>query len=86
MRETTSSDSISGRPQKSGKFGLLIVVIAVAHVVLFFAPNLYLPFDLNDLFLLAYGLVTADSALVAFFGITLLRRALFSSVEGNNPR
>ena len=55
---------------------MVIVILAFAHVVLYFAPNLYLPFDLNELFLLGYTLVLADSSLVVFIGIklyTLLR-------------
>lgn len=85
MREITSMDSISARPEGRGKFGLLIVVTIVAHVVLFFVPNLYLPFDLDDLFLLGYGLVIVDSGLVAFIGIRLLQRGMFSTAERNNP-
>jgi len=50
---------------------LVIVILAFAHVVLYFAPNLYLPFDLDELFLLGYALVLADSSLVVFLGIRL---------------
>jgi hypothetical protein len=55
---------------------LVIVISALAYVVLYFAPHLYLPFDLDELFLLGYTLVLADSSLVVFIGIklyTLLR-------------
>jgi hypothetical protein len=48
--------------------------MAFAHVVLYFAPNLYLPFDLDELFLLGYALVLADSSLVVFLGIRLCSR------------
>lgn len=51
---------------------MVIVILAFAHVVLYFAPNLYLPFDLDELFLLGHALVLADSSLVAFLGIKLL--------------
>ena len=42
-----------------------------AHLVFYFAPNLYLPFDLEELFLLGYALVLVDSGLVVIFGIRL---------------
>jgi len=48
-----------------------MVILALAHVVLYFAPHLYLPFDLDDVFLLGYTLVLADSSLVVFIGIKL---------------
>ena len=54
---------------------MVIVILALAHVVLYFASH-YLPFDLDELFLLGYTLVLADSSLVVFIGIklyTLLR-------------
>jgi len=86
MRETTSFESIGAQPQTRGKFSLFIVVMGVAHGILFFALGLYLPFDLDELFLLAYGLVIADSGLLAFFGIKLLRRTLFASTVGSTPR
>jgi hypothetical protein len=59
--------------KKTGRrIGLVIVIVAFAHLVLYFAPNLYLPFDLDELFLLGYALVLVDSSLVVFLGIKLL--------------
>ena len=72
MRENTSLDAINGEPQNGSWAGLLILVIAIAHAVFYFAPSLYLPFDLEELFLLGYALVFADSGLVIFFGIKLV--------------
>ena len=69
-------EPIDGEKKTGGRLGLVIVILAFAHVVLYFAPNLYLPFDLDELFLLGYTLVLADSSLVVFLGIklyTLLR-------------
>ena len=48
---------------------MVIVILAFAHLVLYFAPNLYLPFALDQMFLLGYALVLADSSLVVFLGI-----------------
>ena len=50
---------------------MLIVILALAHAVLYFAPNLYLPFDLDELFLLGYALVLVDSSLVVLLGTRL---------------
>ena len=50
---------------------MLIVIVALAHAVLYFAPDLYLPFDLDELFLLGYALVLVDSSLVVSLGIKL---------------
>ncbi len=64
-------ESIDGERRTGGRIGLIIVIVAFAHAVLYFAPNLYLPFDLDELFLLGYVLVLADSSLVVFLGIRL---------------
>jgi hypothetical protein len=64
-------DPINGEKKTGGRLGLVIVIMVFAHVVLYFAPNLYLPFDLDELFLLGYALVLADSSLVVFLGIKL---------------
>lgn len=50
---------------------MVIVIVAFAHLVLYFAPNLYLPFALDELFFLGYALVLVDSSLVVFLGIRL---------------
>jgi hypothetical protein len=63
--------AIDGEKKTGGRLGLLIVILALAHVVLYFAPNLYLPFDLDELFLLGYALVLVDSSLVVFLGTRL---------------
>ena len=55
----TSLEAIDGEKKTGGRPGLVIVILALAHVVLYFAPNLYLPFDLEELFLLGYALVLA---------------------------
>ncbi len=65
MEAINEEKAIGKRP------GLIIVILACAHAVLYFAPNLYLPFDLNELFLLGYALVLVDSSLVVFLGIKL---------------
>jgi len=64
-------EAIDGEKKTGGRLGLVTVIMALAHVVLYFAPNLYLPFDLNELFLLGYALVLVDSSLVVFLGIKL---------------
>ena len=69
-------EAIDGEKKTGGRLGLVIVILVLAHAVLYFAPNLYLPFDLDELFLLGYTLVLLDSSLVVFLGIklcTLLR-------------
>jgi len=71
-------DAINGE-KKRGRTGLVILIMAVAHIVFYFAPNLYLPFDLDDLFILGYTLVLADSGLVVFLGIKLLAGLLAGS-------
>ena len=50
---------------------MVIVILGLAHIVLYFASNLYLPFDLEELFLLGYALVLVDSRLVVLLGIRL---------------
>jgi hypothetical protein len=79
MREDTSLDAINAGNNKSGKSGLVVIIIAVAHAVLYFGPTFYLPFDLAELFVLGYALIIADSALLVFLGIKLLGRALSSN-------
>lgn len=79
MREDTSLDAFNGENKKSGRTGLVILVIVVAHAVFYFAPSLYLPFDLDELFLLGYLLVLTDSGLLVFLGIKLLDRVLSSN-------
>jgi hypothetical protein len=64
-------EPIDGEKKTGGRLGLVMVILALAHVVLYFAPHLYLPFDLDDVFLLGYTLVLADSSLVVFIGIKL---------------
>jgi hypothetical protein len=58
----------------SGRPGFVIVIVAFAHAVFYVAPNFYLPFDLDELFLLGYALVLVDSSLAVFLGIKLLSR------------
>ena len=79
MREETSLDAINGDNKKSGRSGLVVLLIVVAHLVFYFAPSFYLPFDLGELFLLGYVLVIADSGLVVFLGIKLFDRVLSSN-------
>jgi hypothetical protein len=67
-------EAINEEKKTGGRRGLIIVIMALAHAVLYFAPNLYLPFDLDELFLLGYALVLMDSSLVVFLGIKLLSR------------
>jgi hypothetical protein len=64
-------ESIDEQSKTGGRLGLVIVILALAHVLLYFAPNLYLPFDLEELFILGYTLVVLDSSLVVFLGIRL---------------
>ncbi len=67
-------EAIDEEKKTGGRIPLIIVITVLAHVVLYFAPNLYLPFDLNELFLLGYALVLVDSSLVIFLGLKLLSR------------
>ena len=64
-------ETIDGEKSTGSRLGLVIVILALAHAVLYFAPNLYLPFDLDELFSLDYALVLVDSSLVIFLGIKL---------------
>jgi hypothetical protein len=64
-------EALDTERKTGGRLGLVIVILGLAHVVLYFAPNLYLPFDLEELFLLGYALVLVDSSLVVFLGIKL---------------
>ena len=65
----TPLEAIDGEKKTGGRLGLIIIILALAHAVLYFAPNLYLPFDLDELFLIGYALVLVDSSLVVFLGI-----------------
>jgi hypothetical protein len=76
MRGENSLDALNGENKKSGRTGLLILVIAIAHALFYFAPSFYLPFDLGELFVLGYLLIIADSGLLVFLGIKLLGPAL----------
>lgn len=71
MREEISMDALNGENKTSGRTGLAILVIVVVHAVFYFAPSLYLPFDLSELFILGYVLIIADSGLLVFLGIKL---------------
>jgi hypothetical protein len=79
MHEDTSLDAISSDNKKSGRSSLVVLLIVVAHLVFYFAPSFYLPFDLGELFVLGYVLVIADSGLLVFLGIKLLGRVLSSN-------
>ena len=79
MREETSLDAINGDNKKSGRSGLVVLLIVVAHLVFYFAPSFYLPFDLGELFVLGYVLVITDSGLLVFLGIKLFGKALNSN-------
>ena len=79
MREETSLDAINGDNKKSGRSGLVALLIVVAHLVFYFAPSFYLPFDLGELFVFGYVLVIADSGLLVFLGLKLFGRVLSSS-------
>ena len=76
MREENSLDTLNGENNKSGRTGLVVLLIVVAHFVFYFAPSFYLPFDLGELFVFGYVLVFADSGLLVFLGIKLLGRVL----------
>ena len=78
MREDSSLDAINGDNKKSGRLGLVVLLIVVAHGVFYFAPS-YLPFDLGELFVLGYVLVIADSGLLVFLGIKLFGQVLSSN-------
>ena len=58
---------------------MIIILLACAHAVFYVAPNLYLPFELDELFLLGYALVLVDSGLTVFLGVKLLCRLLAGS-------
>ena len=62
---------------RAGRPGLVVLLIVVAHLVFYFAPTFYLPFDLGELFVLGYVLVIADSGLVGFLG----NQAVWSAAE-----
>ena len=64
-------EALDAERKPGGRLGLVIVILVLAHAVLYFAPNLYLPFDLEQLFFLGYTLVLADGSLVVFLGIRL---------------
>ena len=64
-------EAIDREKKPGGRLWLAIVIMAFAHVVFYFAPNLYLPFDLEELFLLGYALVLVDSGLVMILEIRL---------------
>ena len=74
MREDPSLDAINGDNKKSGRPGLVVLLIVVAHLVLYFAPSFYLPFDLGELFVFGYVLVILDSGLLVFLGLKLFGR------------
>ena len=64
-------EAIDVEKKPGGRLGLIVVIVVFAHVAFYFAPNLYLPFDLEELFLLGYTLVLLDGSLVVFLGIKL---------------
>ena len=64
-------EAIDGEKKTGGRRGLVTVILGLAHIVIYFAPNLYLPFDLGELFLLGCALVLVDSSLVVLLGIRL---------------
>jgi hypothetical protein len=64
--------AVDGEKKANGRPGLVIAVLAFAHAVFYVAPNFYLPFDLDELFLLGHALVLVDSSIVVFLGIKLL--------------
>jgi hypothetical protein len=64
-------ETIDGEKKTGSRLGLVIVILALAHAVLYFTPNLYLPFDLDELFLLGYALVLMDSAFLVMVGVKL---------------
>jgi hypothetical protein len=72
-------EAIDGEKKKGGKTGLVIFLMAFAHAVFYFAPSLYLPLGLDELFLLGYALVLTDSGLVVFLGIKLMTKSFWNS-------
>jgi hypothetical protein len=70
---------IDGEKKNDGKTSLVIFLMAFAHAVFYFAPSLYLPLGLDELFLLGYALVLTDSGLVVFLGIKLLTKSFWNS-------
>ncbi len=79
MREENSLDTLNGENNKSGRTGLVVLLIVVAHLVFYFAPSFYLPFDLGELFVFGYVLVIADSGLLVFLGLMLFGQVLNSN-------
>jgi hypothetical protein len=79
MREENSLDTLNGENNKSGRTGLVGLLIVVAHLVFYFAPSFYLPFDLGELFVFGYVLVIADSGLLVFLGLKFFGRVLSSN-------
>jgi len=79
MLGETALETINEEKKKVGKTTLVILTMAFAHTVFYLGPTLYLPLGLDDLFLLGYALVLADSSLVVFLGIRLLTRLLAGS-------
>ncbi len=71
MNGEASLETINGERKTGGKTALVIFLLAFAHAVFYFAPSLYLPLGLDELFLLGYALVLADGSLVLFLGIRL---------------
>jgi hypothetical protein len=67
-----SLDPTTGETKQSGKTGLIVLIMTVAHTLFYFAPDLYVPFNVAELFLLGYALVLVDSGLIAFLAIKLL--------------
>jgi hypothetical protein len=64
-------EAIDGETKPAGRLGPVIILVVFAHVVFYFAHNFYLPFDLEELFLLGYALVLADSAFLVVVGFKL---------------
>ena len=79
MREENSLDTLNGENNKRGRTGLVGLLIVVAHLVFYFAPSFYLPFDLGELFVFGYVLVIADSGLLVFLGLKLFGQVLNSN-------
>ena len=76
MREETSLEAFNGENKKTSRTSLVILFIVVLHLVFYFAPSLYLPFDLSDLFVLGNVLVIADSGLLVLLGLKFFGRVL----------